>query len=84
MNGFQQIPELTSSYEEQPKNINYMLAGSARTNPGLFTVAILLVLAWKIAGYYRVDRFPLPALGTPWKPRQGVHPQPRGSVTAVC
>lgn len=49
-------------------NINFMLAGTASTNPVLFTVAILLLLAWKVAGYYGVDRYLLPALGTPWKP----------------
>ena len=49
-------------------NINFMLAGAASTNPVLFTVAILLILAWKVAGYYGVDRYLLPALGTPWKP----------------
>jgi len=33
-------------------NFNFMLAGSASTNPVLFTLAIALMLAWKIAGYY--------------------------------
>ena len=60
-------------------NINFMLAGTASTNPVLFTVAILLVLAWKVAGYYGVDRYLLPALGTPWKPGKVFTPN-RGSV----
>jgi len=34
----------------------------------LSTIAILLILAWKVAGYYGVDRYMLPALGTPWEP----------------
>ena len=38
------------------------------TNPLLFTAAIVLILAWKVAGYYGLDRVLLPALGTPWKP----------------
>ncbi len=63
-------------------NINFMLAGTASTNPVLFTVAILLVLAWKVAGYYGVDRYLLPALGTPWKPGK-VFTSNRGSVTAI-
>jgi thiosulfate dehydrogenase (quinone) large subunit len=25
------------------------------------------MLAWKVAGYYGLDRFVLPALGTPWQ-----------------
>ena len=27
-----------------------------------------LMLAWKVAGYYGVDRYLLPMLGTPWRP----------------
>jgi len=49
-------------------NMSFLLAGSASTNPVLFTLAIGLILAWKVAGYYGVDRYLLPLLGTPWKP----------------
>lgn len=62
-------------------NINFMLAGAASTNPVLFTVAILLILAWKVAGYYGLDRWLLPALGTPWRPGRVFTPD-RGSVPA--
>lgn len=48
-------------------NLNFMLAGSASTNPVLFLIAGLLLLAWKTAGYWGLDRFLLPALGTPWR-----------------
>lgn len=48
-------------------NWNFMMAGSASSNPLLFTVAIALIMAWKVAGYYGLDRFVLPALGTPWQ-----------------
>lgn len=47
-------------------NWNFMMAGSASTNPLLFVVAILLVLAWKNAGYIGADFFLLKWLGTPW------------------
>jgi thiosulfate dehydrogenase [quinone] large subunit len=47
-------------------NWNYIMAGTASTNPLLFATAIFLILAWKTAGYYGVDRFLLPRLGTPW------------------
>ena len=50
-------------------NMSFLLAGSASTNPVLFTLAIGLILAWKVAGYYGVDRWLLPMLGTPWHPR---------------
>jgi thiosulfate dehydrogenase [quinone] large subunit len=49
-------------------NVSYLLAGSTSTNPVLFTLAIGLMLAWKTAGYYGIDRYLLPMLGTPWKP----------------
>jgi thiosulfate dehydrogenase [quinone] large subunit len=48
-------------------NWNFIMAGTASTNALLFTLAILLMLAWKTAGYYGLDRFLLPWLGTPWK-----------------
>jgi thiosulfate dehydrogenase (quinone) large subunit len=49
-------------------NMNFMLAGSASSNPLLFTLAVLLVLAWKVAGYYGLDRYLLALLGAPWAP----------------
>lgn len=47
-------------------NMSFLLAGSASTNPVLFTFAIGLILAWRVAGYYGVDRYLLPMLGVPW------------------
>jgi thiosulfate dehydrogenase [quinone] large subunit len=49
-------------------NFNFLLAGSASTNPVLFVLAVLILMAWKIAGYVGLDRWLLPALGTPWQP----------------
>jgi thiosulfate dehydrogenase (quinone) large subunit len=48
-------------------NLNFMLAGSASTNPVLLLLGFLLVLAWKTAGFIGLDRYLLPILGTPWK-----------------
>jgi thiosulfate dehydrogenase (quinone) large subunit len=48
-------------------NFSFMLAGSASTNPVLFGLAVFLVLAWKVAGFWGLDRWLLPALGTPWQ-----------------
>jgi len=48
-------------------NWNFMLAGTAGTNPLLFVIAIGLILAWKVAGTIGLDYFLLPWLGTPWK-----------------
>lgn len=48
-------------------NANYLMAGTVSTNPVLFFAGMMLILAWKNAGYLGIDRFLLPALGTPWK-----------------
>ena len=50
-------------------NMSFLLAGSASTNPIMFTLAIGLILGWKVAGYYGLDRYLLPFLGTPWRAR---------------
>jgi thiosulfate dehydrogenase [quinone] large subunit len=50
-------------------SFNFMLAGSASTNPVLFVLAILLLLAWKVAGYYGLDYWLLPRVGVPWQNR---------------
>jgi thiosulfate dehydrogenase [quinone] large subunit len=56
-------------------NMSFLLAGTVSTNPVLFFVGILLILAWKNAGYLGLDRFLLPALGTPWRqPKQDTRP----------
>jgi thiosulfate dehydrogenase [quinone] large subunit len=47
-------------------NWNFIMAGAASTNAVLFTLAVLLMLAWKVAGWYGLDRFLLPLIGTPW------------------
>ena len=48
-------------------NMSFLLAGSASTNPVVFTAAIGLILAWRVAGWYGLDRYLLPMLGTPWR-----------------
>jgi thiosulfate dehydrogenase [quinone] large subunit len=57
-------------------NANYLLAGAVSTNPILFVIAILLILAWKTAGWWGLDRWVLPALGTPWSPGTVFHESP--------
>ena len=48
-------------------NFNFLMAGTASTNPLLFLLAINLMLAWKVAGYYGADAVLLRNLGTPWQ-----------------
>jgi thiosulfate dehydrogenase [quinone] large subunit len=47
-------------------NMSFLLAGSASTNPVLLFLGIGLMLAWRVAGHYGLDRWLLPALGVPW------------------
>jgi thiosulfate dehydrogenase [quinone] large subunit len=47
-------------------NWNFMMAGSASTNPLLFVAAVSLILAWKVSGYLGADYVLLRFLGTPW------------------
>jgi thiosulfate dehydrogenase [quinone] large subunit len=47
-------------------NWNYIMAGTASANGLMIVLAILLVLAWKVAGWYGLDRILLPYLGTLW------------------
>jgi thiosulfate dehydrogenase [quinone] large subunit len=53
-------------------NVNYLLAGSTSTNPNLLVAALVLMLAWRTAGAWGLDRWLLPALGTPWRPGFGL------------
>ena len=57
-------------------NFNYMFMGSAGVNPAFLFVGLLLMLAWRNAGYFGLDRWVLPAVGTPFTratdPRNGV------------
>lgn len=43
-------------------NLNFMLAGTVSINPILFTLSIFLILAWRVAGYWGVDKYLLPRL----------------------
>ena len=58
-------------------NWNFIMAGTASSNPLLFAIGVFLILAWKTAGYWGLDRFLLPMLGTPWRPAIVVKPQPQ-------
>jgi len=57
-------------------NMSFLLAGSASTNPVLFALGVGLILAWRVAGYYGIDRYLLPRLGVPWHARVNAAPAP--------
>ncbi|HEX9122866.1 MAG TPA: DoxX family protein [Actinomycetota bacterium] len=61
--------------------MSFGLAGVAGVNPVFFLFEVLLILAWRNAGYIGLDRLVLPAVGTPWEPGpvlQRVRRQPAG------
>ena len=47
-------------------NWNFIMAGAASTNGMLLVIAIVLMLAWKVAGYYGADFLLLRYIGVPW------------------
>jgi len=47
-------------------NWNFIMAGSASVNGVFFGLSVLLVLAWKIAGYLGADYFLLPRVADLW------------------
>jgi thiosulfate dehydrogenase [quinone] large subunit len=49
-------------------NMNFLLAGTVSLNPIMLLCELLLILAWRVAGWYGLDRYLLPRLGTPWAP----------------
>jgi thiosulfate dehydrogenase (quinone) large subunit len=63
--------------------VSFGLAGVAGVNPLFFVVEVLLILAWRNAGYYGVDRYLLPALGTPWQPGKLVRRERSTSATTA-
>jgi thiosulfate dehydrogenase (quinone) large subunit len=49
-------------------NASFIFAGTAGANPLMFILAILLIFAWRVAGYWGLDRWVLPAIGVPGYP----------------
>lgn len=49
-------------------NWNFMMAGTASVNPVMLILSILVILAWKTAGWLGLDRWLLVQVGTPWQP----------------
>ena len=56
-------------------NWSFMMAGTTSVNPVFLLLSVLLIVAWKTAGYWGLDRILLPVLGTPWRPGYVASPQ---------
>ena len=62
-------------------NWSFIMAGSASTNGLLFAISTWLVLAWRNGGWIGLDRWLLPAVGTPWKMGGLFHEDETATVT---
>lgn len=47
-------------------NVAFLFAGTVSSNPRLLLLSFFIMLAWKVAGWYGLDRWVLLKLGTPW------------------
>jgi thiosulfate dehydrogenase [quinone] large subunit len=43
-------------------NLLYLTAGSAGINPVMMLLSLFLLMAWRVGGYYGLDRVLLPAI----------------------
>ncbi len=65
-------------------NWNFMMAGSASVNPMFFAISVLLVLAWKVAGWIGADYFAVPFVASLWtKAKEKVVTTPAGIPRGV-
>lgn len=60
-------------------NWNYIMAGTASINGLLLVLGLLLLIAWRVAGYLGADYFIIRFIGTPWwissrQPARSSHP----------
>ena len=49
-------------------NMSYLFAGTVSVNPIMALLQLFLILAWRVAGWFGLDRYLLPLVGTPWHP----------------
>jgi thiosulfate dehydrogenase (quinone) large subunit len=65
-------------------NVVYMFSGSAGVNPAYAILSIFLILAWRNAGYFGLDRFALPMVSDLFHRDRGAkHSAPRVPNVAV-
>jgi thiosulfate dehydrogenase (quinone) large subunit len=57
-------------------NFSFLFAGSTSSNPLLIMLEVVLLFGWRVAGWWGVDHFLLPRIGTPWSRPQASQPTP--------
>lgn len=72
-------------------NWHFVMAGTASSNAMLALTGMMLILAWKNAGWIGLDRWLLPMIGTPWQrhadddePSINVQRPPAGAVPVTA
>ena len=56
-------------------NFNFLYAGSVSSNPTFIVLGLLIIVGWRVAGWWGLDRYLLPWLGTPWERGKLLSPQ---------
>lgn len=56
-------------------NFAFLFAGTTSSNPMLIMLEVFVLLGWRAAGWWGVDRLLLPRIGAPWVPRRLVEEQ---------
>jgi thiosulfate dehydrogenase [quinone] large subunit len=58
-------------------NFAFLYAGSTSSNPTLVILEMIFIFCWRTAGWWGIDRWLLPVLGTPWAPGHSAEVQPQ-------
>ena len=64
-------------------NFSYVFAGTAGVNPLFIIISLFLIMAWRVAGWYGLDRVVLPKLGTPWQRGEAFRRRERAPADAA-
>jgi hypothetical protein len=56
-------------------NFTFLYAGSVSSSPTFIILGVLIIIGWRVAGWWGLDRVLLPWLGTPGQPGR-LRPQP--------
>lgn len=62
-------------------NASFLFAGTAGANPLMALAGVLLVLAWRVSGWWGLDRWILPAMGVPGSAGTLFRGRGRGAVS---
>jgi len=60
-------------------NFAFLFAGTTSSNPMLILLGVMILLGWRVAGWWGIDRLLLPRIGTPWDSRR--HEGERGHAS---